>query len=161
MNTGAKERPISQILAAEAYERNKEKKKIRAKDFDHIKDKEERRRAYLREYSRRYREEHPDYANRYRKGVKRNPEQMVTTDKQRQQMKQWRKEHPGYWKDYFKRRREEAKAKMEAQSKMTREDRIKEARKKLPKNVRETIEALEEAGRQKKIRAAEKDMFIL
>ena len=29
MNTGAKERPISQILAAEAYERNKEKKKVR------------------------------------------------------------------------------------------------------------------------------------
>ena len=57
--------------------------------------------------------------------------------------------------------RAEAKAKMEAQSKMTREDRIKEARKKLPKNVRETIEALEEAGRQKKRRAAEKAMFIL
>ena len=38
MNTGAKERPISQILAAEAYERNKERKKVRAKDFDHIKD---------------------------------------------------------------------------------------------------------------------------
>ena len=112
MNTGAKERPISQILAAEAYERNKEKKKIRAKDFDHIKDKEERRRAYLREYSRKWREQHPDYANRYRKGVKRDPEHMVTTDRQRQQMKQWRKEHPDYWKKYFARRREEAKAKM-------------------------------------------------
>ena len=145
MNTGAKERPISQILAAEAYERNKERKKVRAKDFDHIKDKEERRRAYLREYSRRYREEHPDYANRYRKGVKRDPEQMVTTDRQRQQMKQWRKEHPDYWKDYFKRRREEAKAKMEAQSKMTREDRIKEARKKLPKNVRDILASMQKS----------------
>ena len=161
MNTEVKQRPISQILAAEAYERNKEKKKVRAKDFDHIKDKEERRRAYLREYSRRYREEHPDYADRYRKGEKRDPEQMITTDRQRQQMKQWRQEHPDYMRNYFKRRREEAKAKMEAQSKMTREDRIKEARKKLPKNVRETIEALEEAGRQKKRRAAEKSMFIL
>ena len=145
MNTGAKERPISQILAAEAYERNKEKKKVRAKDFDHIEDKEERRRAYLREYSRRYREEHPDYANRYRKGVKRDPEHMVTTDRQRQQMKQWRSEHPDYWKDYFKRRREEAKAKMEAQSKMTREDRIKEARKKLPKNVRDILASMQKS----------------
>lgn len=145
MSTGAKERPISQILAAEAYERNKERKKVRAKDFDHIEDKEERRRAYLREYSRRYREEHPDYANRYRKGVKRDPEQMVTTDRQRQQMKQWRKEHPDYWKDYFKRRREGAKAKMEAQSKMTREDRIKEARKKLPKNVRDILASMQKS----------------
>ena len=50
MNTGAKERPISQILAAEAYERNKERKKVRAKDVDHIEDKGERRRAYVREY---------------------------------------------------------------------------------------------------------------
>ena len=116
MNTGAKERPISQILAAEAYERNKEKKKVRAKDFDFIKDKEERRRAYLREYSRKWREQHPDYANRYRKGVKRDHEYMVTTDRQRQQMKQWRKEHPDYWKKYFARRREEAKAKIKKES---------------------------------------------
>ena len=145
MNTGAKERPISQILAAEAYERNKEKKKVRAKDFDFIEDKEERRRAYLREYSRRYREEHPDYANRYRKGVKRNTGHYVTTDKQRQQMKQWRKEHPEYWKKYFARRREEAKAKMEAQSKITREDRIKEARKKLPKNVRDILASMQKS----------------
>ena len=116
MNTGAKERPISQILAAEAYERNKEKKKVMAKDFDFIKDKEERRRAYLREYSRKWREQHPDYANRYRKGVKRDHEYMVTTDRQRQQMKQWRKEHPDYWKKYFARRREEAKAKIKKES---------------------------------------------
>ena len=142
MNTGAKERPISQILAAEAYERNKEKKKIRAKDFDHIKDKEERRRAYLREYSRRYREEHPDYANRYRKGVKRNPEQMVTTDRQRQQMKQWRKEHPDYWKKYFARRREEAKAKIKKESG---QEKLEDIRRALPKNVRDILASMQKS----------------
>ena len=145
MNTDIKQRPISQILAAEAYERKKEKKKIRAKDFYYIEDKEERRRAYLREYSRRYGEEHPDYANRYRKGVKRDPELMVTTDRQREQMKQWRQKHPDYMRNYFKRRREEAKAKIEAQSKMTREDRIKEARKKLPKNVRDILASMQKS----------------
>lgn len=145
MSTGAKERPISQILAAEAYERNKEKKKVRAKDFDHIKDKEERRRAYLREYSRKWREQHPDYANRYRKGVKRDTGHYTTTDRQRQQMKQWREKHPDYMRNYFKRRREEARAKMEAQSKMTREDRIKEARKKLPKNVRDILASIQKS----------------
>ena len=139
MNTGAKERPISQILAAEAYERNKEKKKIRAKDFDHIKDKEERRRAYLREYSRKWREQHPDYANRYRKGVKRDPEHMVTTDRQRQQMKQWRKEHPDYWKKYFARRREEAKAKMKKES---RQEKLEDIRRALPKNVRDILASM-------------------
>lgn len=142
MNTGAKERPISQILAAEAYERNKERKKVRAKDFDHIKDKEERRRAYLREYSRRYREEHPDYANRYRKGVKRDPEHMVTMDKQRQQMKQWRKEHPDYWKKYFSRRREEAKAKMKKES---RQERLEDIRRALPKNVRDILASMQKS----------------
>ena len=142
MNTGAKERPISQILAAEAYERNKEKKKIRAKDFDHIKDKEERRRAYLREYSRRYREEHPDYANKYRKGVKRHPEQMVTTDRQRQQMKQWRKEHPDYWKDYFRRRREEAKAKIKKEN---RQEKLEDIRRALPKNVRDILASMKKS----------------
>lgn len=142
MNTGAKERPISQILAAEAYERNKERKKIRAKDFDHIKDKEERRRAYLREYSRRYREEHPDYANRYRKGVKRDPEHMVTTDRQRQQMKQWRKEHPDYWKKYFARRREEAKAKIKKQS---RQEKLEDIRRALPKNVRDILASMKKS----------------
>ena len=142
MNTGAKERPISQILAAEAYERNKEKKKIRAKDFDFIEDKEERRRAYLREYSRRYREEHPDYANRYRKGVKRDPEHMVTTDRQRQQMKQWRKEHPDYWKKYFSRRREEAKAKMKKES---RQEKLEDIRRALPKNVRDILASMQKS----------------
>ena len=139
MNTGAKERPISQILAAEAYERNKEKKKVRAKDFDFIKDKEERRRAYLREYSRKWREQHPDYANRYRKGVKRDPEHMVTTDRQRQQMKQWRKEHPDYWKKYFARRREEAKAKMKKES---RQEKLEDIRRALPKNVRDILASM-------------------
>ena len=142
MNTGAKERPISQILAAEAYERNKEKKKIRAKDFDHIKDKEERRRAYLREYLRKWREQHPDYANRYRKGVKRDPEHMVTTDRQRQQMKQWRKEHPDYWKKYFARRREEAKAKMKKES---RQEKLEDIRRALPKNVREILASMQKS----------------
>lgn len=142
MNTGAKERPISQILAAEAYERNKEKKKIRAKDFDHIKDKEERRRAYLREYSRRYREEHPDYYDRYRKGVKRNPDMMVTTDRQRQQMKQWRKEHPDYWKKYFARRREEAKAKIKKES---RQEKLEDIRRALPKNVRDILASMQKS----------------
>ena len=142
MNTGAKERPISQILAAEAYERNKEKKKIRAKDFDFIKDKEERRRAYLREYSRRYREEHPDYANRYRKGVKRDSEHMVTTDRQRQQMKQWRKEHPDYWKKYFSRRREEAKAKIKKEN---RQEKLEDIRRALPKNVRDILASMQKS----------------
>ena len=142
MNTGAKERPISQILAAEAYERNKEKKKVRAKDFDFIKDKEERRRAYLREYSRKWREQHPDYANRYRKGVKRDPEHMVTTDRQRQQMKQWRKEHPDYWKKYFARRREEAKAKMKKES---RQEKLEDIRRALPKNVRDILASMKKS----------------
>lgn len=142
MNTDTKQRPISQILAAEAYERNKEKKKIRAKDFDHIKDKEERRRAYLREYSRRYREEHPDYANKYRKGVKRDPEHMVTTDRQRQQMKQWRKEHPDYWKKYFARRREEAKAKIKKES---RQEKLEDIRRALPKNVRDILASMKKS----------------
>ena len=142
MNTGAKERPISQILAAEAYERNKEKKKVRAKDFDFIKDKEERRRAYLREYSRKWREQHPDYANRYRKGVKRDPEHMVTTDRQRQQMKQWRKEHPDYWKKYFARRREEAKAKIKKES---RQEKLEDIRRALPKNVRDILASMKKS----------------
>ena len=142
MNTGAKERPISQILAAEAYERNKEKKKVRAKDFDHIKDKEERRRAYLREYSRKWREEHPDYADRYRKGEKRDPEQMITTDRQRQQMKQWRKEHPDYWKKYFARRHEEAKAKMKKES---RQEKLEDIRRALPKNVRDILASMKKS----------------
>ena len=142
MNTGAKERPISQILAAEAYERNKEKKKVRAKDFDFIKDKEERRRAYLREYSRKWREQHPDYANRYRKGVKRDPEHMVTTDRQRQQMKQWRKEHPDYWKKYFARRREEAKAKMKKESTQEKPEDIRRA---LPKNVTDILASMQKS----------------
>ena len=142
MNTGAKERPISQILAAEAYERNKEKKKIRAKDFDHIKDKEARRKAYLREYSRKWREQHPDYANRYRKGVKRDHEYMVTTDRQRQQMKQWRKEHPDYWKKYFARRREEAKAKIKKES---RQEKLEDIRRALPKNVRDILASMQKS----------------
>ena len=142
MNTGAKERPISQILAAEAYERNKEKKKIRAKDFDFIEDKEERRRAYLREYSRKWREQHPDYANRYRQGVKRDPEHMVTTDRQRQQMKQWRKEHPDYWKKYFARRREEAKAKIKKES---RQEKLEDIRRALPKNVRDILASMQKS----------------
>lgn len=142
MNTGAKERPISQILAAEAYERNKEKKKVRAKDFDHIEDKEERRRAYLREYSRRYREEHPDYYDRYRKGVKRDTDHMVTTDRQRQQMKQWRKEHPDYWKDYFKRRREEAKAKIKKEN---RQEKLEDIRRALPKSVRDILASMQKS----------------
>lgn len=145
MNTDIKQRPISQILAAEAYERNKERKKVRAMDFDQIEDKEERRKAYLREYSRKWREQHPDYANRYRKGVKRDTGHYTTTDRQRQQMKQWREKHPDYMRNYFKRRREEAKAKLEAQSKMTREDRTKEARKKLPKNVRDILASMEKS----------------
>lgn len=142
MNTDTKQRPISQILAAEVYERNKEKKKVRAKDFDHIEDKEERRRAYLREYSRRYREEHPDYANKYRKGVKRDPEHMVTTDRQRYQMKQWRKEHPDYWKKYFARRREEAKAKMKKES---RQEKLEDIRRALPKNVRDILASMKKS----------------
>lgn len=142
MNTDTKQRPISQTLAAEAYERNKEKKKLRAKDFDHIKDKEERRRAYLREYSRRYREEHPDYYDRYRKGVKRDPEHMVTTDRQRQQMKQWRKEHPDYWKKYFARRREEAKAKIKKES---RQEKLEDIRRALPKNVRDILASMQKS----------------
>lgn len=142
MNTEVKQRPISQILAAEAYERNKEKKKVRAKDFDHIKDKEERRRAYLREYSRRYREEHPDYADRYRKGEKRDPELMVTTDRQRQQMKQWRQKHPDYMRNYFKRRREEAKAKIKKES---RQEMLEDIRRALPKNVRDILASMQKS----------------
>ena len=142
MNTEVKQRPISQILAAEAYERNKEKKKVRAKDFDHIKDKEERRRAYLREYSRKWREEHPDYADRYRKGEKRDPEQMITTDRQRQQMKQWRQEHPDYMRNYFKRRREEAKAKIKKES---RQEKLEDIRRALPKNVRDILASMQKS----------------
>ena len=142
MNTEVKQRPISQILAAEAYERKKEKKKVRAKDFDHIKDKEERRRAYLREYSRKWREEHPDYADRYRKGEKRDPEQMITTDRQRQQMKQWRQKHPDYMRNYFKRRREEAKAKIKKES---RQEKLEDIRRALPKNVRDILASMQKS----------------
>lgn len=130
-----------QKKAAEAYERNKARKEILGEVYYNVEDKKERRKAYLREYSRKWREAHPEYMKRYGRAQKqRAAENPNTKDYQRQYMKAWREKHPDYFKKYRTKRKDEAKEQRERENQIAKKERI---RSHLPRGVREAVEALE------------------
>lgn len=130
-----------QKKAAEAYERNKEKKKLLGEEYLTIEDKKERRRAYLRAYAKKWREAHPEYMKRYGMSLKqRAAENPKTKDYMRQYMRAWREKHPDYFKKYRTKRKDEAKEQRERENQIAKKERI---RSHLPRCVREAVEALE------------------
>lgn len=137
-----------QKKAAEAYERNKEKKKMLGEDYLTIEDKKERRRAYLRAYAKKWREAHPEYMKRYGREQKQraagNPK---TKEYMRQYMRAWREKHPNYFKKYRKKRIDAAKQQRESESLIAKKERI---RSNLPKGVRDAVEALKRIKNKKK-----------
>ena len=130
-----------QKKAAEAYERNKEKKKLLGEEHLTIEDRKERRRAYQRAYAKQWREAHPEYMKRYGRAQKlRAAENPKTKDYQRQYMRAWREKHPDYFKKYRTKRKDEAKEQRERENQIAKKERI---RSHLPRGVREAVEALE------------------
>ena len=137
-----------QKKAAEAYERNKEKKKMLGEEYLTIEDKKEWRRAYLRAYAKQWREKHPEYMKRYGRAQKqRAAENPKTKDYMRQYMRAWREKHPNYFKKYRKKREDEAKQQRERESMIAKKERI---RSQLPQKAREALEALERIQNKKK-----------
>lgn len=129
-----------QKKAAEAYERNKEKKKLLGEERLTIEDRKERRKAYQRAYAKQWREAHPEYMKRYMRTIKQRTTDPKWREYQRAYAKQWREKHPDYFKKYRTKRKDEAKEQRERENQIAKKERI---RSHLPRGVREAVEALE------------------
>ena len=135
-----------QKKAAEAYERNKEKKKLLGEEHLTTEDRKERRKAYQRAYAKQWREAHPEYMKRYMRTIKQRTTDPKWREYQRQYQRAWRENHPDYFKNWRKRKIEETRRKLN-ENKNEKRERI---RKSLPIEARKALAALEKLKNKKK-----------
>ena len=135
-----------QKKAAEAYERNKEKKKLLGEEHLTTEDRKERRKAYQRAYAKQWREAHPEYMKRYMRTIKQRTTDPKWREYQRQYQRAWRENHPDYFKNWRKRKIEETRRKLNE----TKNEKRERIRKSLPIEARKALAALEKLKNKKK-----------